>query len=239
MKKILFILILFPVTLFSQVTISRVALTGTFVGNGSLVTSQSYNKDAGKLYIVIVGISNTGSTPATASLSGTDQTWTEMGSAGGILNGSSFRRIQIFRYAPSSLNTNAYTISYTGSANGSFVEAYVVTGVDVGGTNGSNAIHQVTFSSANSADPTLTFSSFPNAKSVIAGFINSVNPFTGTAESGWTEGTDNGYALPDTGGYIMYRTNTSDNTPTVTAASGNWAGITVAFNSPRRIINIR
>lgn len=236
MRKILLILFLLPEIVFSQISINSV--TGGFqtLGVGSLGPGTMV---AGKLYVIVAGTSNDAGTVATISVSGTGQTWTEINSAGGVVNGGNRKRIQAFHFAPSSNNSNTISFSYTGTQDGGWVWLYEISGVDVGGTNGSNGILQSQIGSANSADPSLTFGGSVSSTSLIlAAFINGVNPFTGTEESGYTESLDSGYATPDTGGYVMYRTNTTDTTPTVTAASGNWAGFIIEFKSANRRIII-
>ena len=217
-------------------------MTITAVGNGfqtlGVGSINSVTFTAGTLYILFAGTSNDAGTVATVTPSGTGQTWDEINSAGGVVNGGNRKRIQAFHYAPTSTSgSNTINISYTGVQDGGWVALYKITGCDVTGTNGSNAILSSQIGSANSANPTLTLSSLPSNAAVIFGVINGVNPFTGIEESGWTESLDNGYATPNTGGYIMYRTNTSDNTPTVTMSSDNWAGFAIGIKSAaRRII---
>ena len=236
MKILLIILSIIPFISNSQVIVD----TTLFIKqSGDTVKVVTYRNamNVGKLYIVIVGTSNDAGTVATVSLSGTGQTWDEISSAGGVVNGGNRKRIQAFRFSPSSTNTNTISITYTGTQDGGWVQLYEIGGVDVSGTNGVNAIVQSNVGSANSADPTLTLSALQLRASVLFAVINGTNPFGGTPESGWTESIDAGYATPNTGGYIMYRTNTSDNTPTVTMSSDNWAGFAIEFKASfRRII---
>lgn len=239
MKKTLFILLLLPTICFSQISMSRYPTACCYTGGFINLGGVTYN--AGTLYIMFVGTSNEsgGSTPATISMSGTGQTWDELFSSGGVVNGSSFKRVQAFRYAPTSNNSNTvnFSVGGTGNQDGMWLELIVITGADISGTNGSNAIATTSGSSANGANPTITLGAIPNRGAVVSAFINSVNTFGGTPESGWTEIDDNGFSVPDTGVYVMSRTNTNDNTPTVTAASGNWAGIAVGIKpSGRRVV---
>lgn len=242
MKKIILILLLLPNIVFSQMTVSRYPTTCCFTGGVASFSGVTYN--VGTLYIMFVGTSNSSGSgaAATISLSGTGQTWDELYASGGIVNGGSLKRIQAFRYAPTSTNSNtvSFSIGGTGNQDGMWFELIVITGADLSGTNGASAITSNAAGSANSADPSLTLTTITAThNAVIAGFINSVNAFTGTPESGWTEIQDNGFSVPDTGDYIMSRINTTDNTPTVTAASGNWAGIAIEIKaSGRRIISI-
>ena len=234
MKRLLFLL--FPVFSYGQIVIQEYSVGFQTLGIGS-ISSKTY--EAGHLYIIFAGISNS-STPATVSLSGGSTTWTEIGGAGGVLNGSSFRRIQAFRYAPASNTTTSITITYTGSQDGGFAVGYDITNVDVGGTNGSNAIVGFQVGSGCGANPSLTMAALSSTgrNAVLSSFINSVNPFGGSPESGWTEYEDNGYAIPDTGGYVMYRIGTTDNTPTVTIGAGCWAGMAMELKANNRRIII-
>lgn len=235
MKKLLFLL--FPVFSYGQITINKILISGNFstTGIASFGIGGSGGYVAGNLYILFVGTSNDAGTPAVVTISGTGQTWDDVTSPGGIINGGNRKRMQVFRYAPTSGNSNNTNFTYTGTQDGGWFELFVVTGCDVGGTNGSNAIVQYNMSSVNGADPTLTLTNpILNRGAVMFGAINGTNPFTGTPESGWGESTDNGYATPNTGGYVMYRTNTTDNTPTVTMASDNWAAIAFELRASGR-----
>jgi len=231
MKKLIFLL--FPVFSYGQITITEVGNGYNTLGIGSM---NSVTFTAGDLYIMFAGTSNDAGTVATVSLSGTGQTWDEITSAGGVVNGGNRKRIQVFRYAPTSTSgSNTINVTYTGTQDGGWVVLYKVTGADVSGTNGANAIVQNNLGSANGANPTLTLSSaILDRGAVMFGLANGTNPFTGTEESGWTEAADNGYATPNTGAYVMYRVNTTDNTPTVTMASDNWAGIAIELKASGR-----
>lgn len=232
MKKILVILFFISCRCEAQITIVEY-VSGFNTGGIGSIASHTY--EAGKIYIVFAGTTNS-TTPATVSLSGGATTWNEIAN---IVSDGSTMRIQAFRYAPGSNETTTVTVNYTGSQDGGFVIGYAVTGADVTGTNGSNAIVQSATDAIDAnANPTITMTAISsNRNAVVCGFINTLNPFGGTAETDWTETEDNGYNTPTTGGYGMYRLSTTDNTPTVTAASSNWAGIAIEIKSPfRRII---
>jgi len=225
MKKLLFLL--FPIFSYGQASFNVMASDFQTVGIG-VVAGQSFV--TGRLYIWFVGVSNAGGSPATITLTGTGQTWTQVATT---LNNSTNRRIYAFRFAPGSNNTNQTDFNITGVQDGMFHFLVEVTNVITTGTNGADGVVQSTTSSANGADPSLTLSALGGRNSVISSFINERNPFTGTPESGWTE-SDGGYATPDTGGYLMYRVNTTDNTPTVTATSSNWGGIAIEVRTSGR-----
>lgn len=240
MRKLLLFLVLFiSVACTAQVTITNV--TTSNYSTGGLAAFGGFTFTEGRMYIIFFGTSFTGSTPATVSLSGTGQTWTEVGTSGGALNTTSQRRIQAFRFAPASTNTNTVSVTYggTGSQDGSFYYIIQITGCLTTGTNGSDGIIQAVTDDDGSADPTITLAALTNRSGVIMSFINENNPPAGTAESGWSEVHDGGYGTPNTGGYLMSITSSSDNTPTVTAASSNWAGIAIELKaSGRRIVNV-
>ena len=223
MKKLIFLL--FPVFSYGQITFTHKASGFSTSGIGS-IGSTTY--EAGKLYILFAGTTNS-STPATVSLSGGATSWTLITS---IISNDGLMRIEAFRYAPASNETAVVTITYTGSQNGGYIQVCEITGVDVSGTNGSNAIVQsVTDGASAGTDPTITLAALNGRSGVITGFINNLNPFGGAAESGYVEQHENGYATPTTGGYYMTRVNAGDNTPTVTASSSNWAGIAIELKA--------
>lgn len=228
MRLLLFIL--FPASLFAQPTITNVSSGFSTTGIGSI---SGPTLTAGKFYIIFTGTSNSGSDPATVSLSGTGQTWTETGPEGGVLSGSNDRRIQAFYYYATTTTTSDVTVTYTGTQDGGWIALYEIMGALTTGTNGVDAIIQVgTNSDAATQHPSVSLAALAARASVICGFVNDVNPVGGTAEAGWTESIDNGYATPDTGGYILYRTGTTDNTPSLTAGTfSNWAGLAIELKS--------
>jgi len=227
MKKLLFILFLFPMAGFGQ---SIGYLQASFETAGIGVMS-GFTMTAGRLYIFIVGTSNAGGTPATISLTGTGQTWTQIGTAGGALNTTSGKRVQAFRFAPGSNNTNQVDFNISGTQDGMWAIIYEITNVLVTGTNGSDGVVQVVTGSDNATiHPSITMASLQSRATVLTGWINDINPNSGAAESGWSEHFDTGYSTPTTGCYTMYRINTTDNTPSWAEGGGlfsNWAGIAI------------
>jgi hypothetical protein len=229
MKKLLFIIcIFFSGIVYGQTTITNLGSNFTTLGIGVF---SGVPFVSGRLYIFFVGVSNAGGTPATVTLSGSSQTWTEIAMT---LNNSGNRRIYAFRYLATSSHSNQTDFSISGVQDGMFATLIGITGCVTTGTNGADAVVQSTTSNANGADPSLTLSAIANRGSVLTGFINERNAFGGTAESGWTGGEDNGYATPDTGEFVMWRISTTDNTPTVTSTSNNWGGIAIEIRAAGR-----
>lgn len=234
MRKILIILLLISCKGESQVVINTgfVAVQVT-TSNSSSFGIGGANFTAGKLYLFIAmttGTTNNG------SISSTSTTWTNV-----INTGNSTRRIQVFRCIPT-VNASSEVVligTFGSSATGYAFDCWEITGIDATGTNGENAIIQAVAGGTTGADPSISMAAFASGRSSGIGlFFNSVNPFAGTAESGWTEDVDGGYDDPVTGAYFMYRNLTSDNTPTVTAASSDWIGVGIELKpSGRRIFN--
>jgi hypothetical protein len=230
MKKLIFLL--FPVFSYGQMTVTGASSGYQTLGIGS-INNQTWN--IGELIICFAGTTNSGGTPATVSLAGTSQTWTQIDNK---LNIAGDYRIQAFRYvATTNAVANATTnITYTGTQDGGWTITLRITGADITGTNGANAIVQsVTDAQNTDANPDITMAAIANVKnSIVCGFINNQNPFGGAPESSWTEYGEGGYSTPTTGGYTMFRVGTTDNTPTVTAASSNWAGIAIELRAAGR-----
>lgn len=231
MKKLIYILFLFISSeSFGQIEISETGFGYQTAGVGSLNSISHVPDD---LFICITGTTNSGGTPATVSLSGTGQTWTEINS---LLNGS--QRIQAFRWLSTTTAITSIGVTYTGTQDGGWILLYRVRGGVITGTNGADAIVQSVTNSGTSTDPNIAMASMTGRNAVLSIFMNNANPFGGAPESGWTEYEDSGYNTPSTGGYVMYRLQTNDNTPTVTAASSTWTGIAIEIKAQgRRIIS--
>lgn len=242
MKKYLYSILLFVScnvcryeTVYAQIVINKTYSTvSTTTTNGTAFGINSSTLTAGKLYLFIAtttGTTNNGTITATTT------TWTNVANVG-----DATRRVQIFRCVPSSTvsGESVQLGTFGGGSTGYSVAIWEITGVPTTGTNGSDAIVQaVTATGTATANPSITMSGLANSNSaVIAVFANSLNPFGGTAESGWTEDFDSGYTTPDAGSYYMSRLTTTDNTPTVTASASDWAGVAIELKSlaKRRVI---
>lgn len=225
MKRLLFILLLLSFKSYAQ-TVSIVAQGFQTLGIGS-TTSTTYL--ASNVYLFTFCVTNAGGTAGSINPSGTGLTFTSIVD---FLDGSGTRRLQVFRAKPTSNTTTAISYSYTGTQDGTWVIVSEIAGADITGTNGANAIVQVVTDAQNTTNPTITMASISGSKTVISFFANDANPFSATPESGWTEDVDNGYSVPNTGGYMMHRLTTTDNTPTLTAASSNWMGVAIEIKPP-------
>ena len=224
MKKLIFIL--FPVFSYGQISINKTFQTASTVTSDVLsfgIADKVYT--AGKLYIVFAAATGADN-PIVCN--GTTLTWTT------VLNyGDATRRIGVYRCIPGSTTAGTEDIlmnGWTGSCTGFSFAVWEVTGADA-----TTPIQQLNSDSQTGADPSITLSALQSSRSaVVSFFFNDANPFGGTPESGWTEDFDNGYSTPTAGTYLMSRTTTTDNTPTVTASSSTWIGMAFEIKAAGR-----
>lgn len=239
MKKLLFILLFFALKAQGQITIGNTNTITVSSGSDNVQVRPSTDFTSGRFYLLFVS-NPKATTPEEATVTGTSQTWTKVDGLTFNTIASPTQRITVYRFLAASTFSATTTISFGATQLGISSHLYEITGMDATGTNGSGAIVQVVTNSADAtANPSVTMAAISSgSNAVIAYFANDINPMGGTAEAGWTEKFDNGYASPDRGDYSMYRIGTTDNTPTVTAASSDWAGIAIEIKSTarRRII---
>lgn len=237
MRKLLVIL-LFPFTSFGQVSIGFgfEAALNCSPNDASAIGFNDNVFTEGRLYLFVVMTTGT-TNPGTVSA--TSLTWTSV-----ISTGNSTRRIQVFRCMPSSTTAGTEDVAigtFGGGSTGYAASLIEITGVLTTGTNGADAIVQSVAGGTTGTDPSITMAalSASGRNAVISYWYNNANTFGGTPESGWIEQVDCGSDPPTAGGYLMYRYLTTDNTPTVTAASSDWIGVAIELaSSGRRIFNI-
>lgn len=232
MKNILFILLFFTCTAQAQIAITSSDNDQAEMAFSNILSS---NPDyvAGRLYVFVLTTTKAASTPDVPTMSGTGQTWTQINT---ITTATS--RTTAFRFYCTSSTTSSTNVSCGADQTSYVLNKFEITGTVSTGTNGADAIVQSATNTGSGVDPSITLSAISSSSNaVISVFTNNTNPFNGSVEAGWTESYDSGNTLPK-GGYAMYRTTTTDNTPTVTAASSDWAGIAIEIKSlaRRRII---
>jgi hypothetical protein len=223
MKKLLFILLLFPLLCHGQ-TISFSASSQT-ASPGSVVTINSGTYTNNRTYIFLI-CSFAASTPTdNPTISSGGLTLTKRGTTTGSFND---RWIVYTANVTGGDVTTSITFTYAESQNTKITAIYYTD------YNGSNQ-YEVAGNTGTGADPSITFTA--RTASIVCGFSNNQNPFGGTPESGWTEDDDAGSATP-IGRYLMHRSSTTDNTPIVTASASNWTGIALSVYALRRRIII-
>jgi hypothetical protein len=225
--KLLFIFLILSNVTYSQVINKGFQPFETSTTNAVSVAKAATTYTAGRLYIIFsaaTGALNAGSATSTTL------TWTSL-----VSTGNSTRRINVFYCMPAStVGSETVGVSWGAAGTTGYTWAiWEITGVPTT-SGGADAVLQSATGGTTGADPSITLAALTAGNTVISFFVNSVNPFAGTAESGWTEDFDDGYATPDAGSYVMSRINTSDNTPTVTASSSDWIGVAIELKGRRR-----
>jgi hypothetical protein len=239
MKKLLFILFLFPLLSQGQITIGHTNTVTVSSSSASTQVRPSTDFTSGRLYLLFVSNAKATS-PEEATVTGTSQTWTKIDGLTFNTIGTPTQRVTVYRFLAASTFSATTSISFGATQLSISSHIYQINGMVTTGTNGSDAIVQAVTNSADAtANPSVTMAAISNGRNaVVSYFGNDINPFGGTVEAGWTQEFNVGYASPDRGDYSMYRLTTTDNTPTVTAASSDWAGIAIEIKSAarRRII---
>jgi hypothetical protein len=169
-----------------------VAINVTVATSGTGLTTASFTRTTGRLYIAYVFAYSFSATVGTTSL--TD--WDNMGTAGGEPFNSNVCRIQALRFVPGSDATSALTFTNTNTGVGFSHVILEITGHDPSGTNGSGAIVQVVDSNTTGNDPNnynLTLAALGDAVNnvVVAGFANA-GTGAATPSAGYTELADVG-----------------------------------------------
>jgi hypothetical protein len=231
MKKLLTILLFLPLISFGQITVAAWG-PNSFTTSG-IATISGATFTAGKLYIIFLCTTDA-STPGTSTITSSNTTWTEIATVTGAIIASPTIRLTAFRFLPTSTVSETLNVTTGGTQTGAWAYGLEITGMDNTGTNGANAIVQsVTANDNATIHPSISLAAISSTRNaVIAGFANDVNPPAGTVEASWTEHVDNGFNTPTTGGYVMSRISTTDNTPSWSAAVfSNWLGIAIEIKA--------
>jgi len=171
------------------------AITATHLSTDGLNSAaSSYNTasvslSAYKLILVCIGSNCTaGTTPNEPTVSGASRTWTKVSTQLDTDNAS--RRLTIFRSLSSSANSGALTIDFAGqSQNRCEWSINEFDNIFISGTNGDNAITNVTNNTSNDNLATswlVTLGTFSNTNNATFGCIRTNGSVTFTAGSGFT-----------------------------------------------------
>lgn len=237
MKKLLLILLFFACKAQGQIVITS-PISTQISGASISIDVPSHTYDANQLYIAFVFSRDGDAAELPTSVIGTAVSFTQIATVIYNTTVTGFSRLTVYRYMGTVNQTETVTITWPETQTVCGFSVKKATGIDLSGTNGSGAIVQsATINSDATSDPSITMSALTGGRnSVLAGFSNDNTSFGGTPESGWTA-LDEG-AFSNLTIYSQYRHLTTDNTPTVTAASSDWAGIAIEIKSVarRRII---
>jgi uncharacterized protein YjiK len=191
-----------------------------------------------RLYVVFLSTSiASGTAPSATGVSGAGLTFTEIGTAGGLLYSGTpgIRRIQAWRaLVGSGAATGSIAISLGATSTGMDAVLLEFSGMDTSGTNGSGAVVQSATNMATSATAlTVTLSAFANANNRPVAFFNHRAAEATTQEPGYTELDEGSHSSPAAGAECEWHASTADTTPTaswVTAA--NAGGFAIEVKAP-------
>ncbi len=234
MKNLLLILLFLPVIGMAQIAITNQTAISVSTADGTNRNISSAILQSNSVYLFIVTNSKA-SSPDIPTATSPSFTWTQVAT-----ETTATHRVTVFRALVVSGATETITATFGATYTGVSLQLIRVTGCVLTGTNGSDAIVQSVTDVGAGADPAITMAAISSSRnSVMAFFANNINPFGSTEEAGWTLLGNTGYDTPASGITTTMRLNTTDNTPTVTAASSDWAGIAIEIKSTaRRRINI-
>jgi hypothetical protein len=184
-----------------------------------------------RLYVAFVSTSiGSGTSPAATSVSGAGLTFTEIGTAGGVLYSGSpgVRRIQAWRaLVASGAATGPVAISLNGTSTGMDAVLLEFTGTNTSGTNGSGAVVQSATNKASTATAlTVTLAAFGSSTNRPVAFFNHRVAESTTQESGYTELDDANHSSPAAGAECEWHVSAADTTP---SASWGTAGAAAGF----------
>jgi PKD repeat protein len=181
-----------------------------------------------RLYVVFLATSiDSGTAPLASSVSGAGLTFTEIGTAGGVLYSgtSGNRRIQAWRaLVGSGATTGSIAIALSGASTGMDAVLLEFDGVDTSGSNGSGAVVQSASNGASSVTSlTVTLGAFAGGGNrPVAFFSHRVSEAT-TEEAGYTELDDASHGSPSAGAECEWNASAAETTP-----SASWASAAVA-----------
>lgn len=237
MKKLLFILSFYYCAAQAQIVITA-DIGITINANTSTEAFSSHTYLANTLYVA-VAFSRDADAAELPTVAGTvDVNFTQIATVTYNTIATGFSRLTIFRYMGAADKTEVVTTTWSETQTAGGTTLLKVTGCDLSGTNGAGAIVQAVTNNADAtANPNVTMAALTGSiNSVISVFANDAAAFGGTPESGWSQLTTGDFSNNNV--YVMTRNTTTDNTPTVTASSSDWAGIAIEIKAParRRII---
>lgn len=140
-------------------------------GSSTSVATASVSPTANNLVIATVGIyDNAGATQTVTSVTGAGLTFTAIGDLQSGFSGKN--HIYFFRALSASPSSGAITAALSGAGQGNFITVSQFSGVDIGGSNGANAIVQIVLDGGNHDTPeTVTLATFSNNNNATYGCL--------------------------------------------------------------------
>ena len=202
-------------------------LTNDTTARSAYSTAPATDTITSNTLCLAVVVNSKASSPDTPTFSGFSMNWVQVSTSNFNTLASPSERVTIFRSMTNNHTTGRGTADFAGNnQTGCDIALVQFFGVDTSGSDGAGAIVQSVNNGVDTtSNPTITLAALTGTtNAAIALLGNSLNPFGGTVESGWTEDRDIGYATPATGLYVTHRLATTDNTIAPTVASSSWAG---------------
>jgi hypothetical protein len=212
------------------------AATASTSGATSYATS-SFTARRNSLVLLVV-VNSKASAPDTPTVSGNGLTWVQIDTYTYGSIASPVQRLTVFR-AMGEPTAGAATADFAGATQtGCCLYVVQFHNVDTSGTNGSGAIVQTAKNRADSSTSgSVTLSALDSGarNAVFVGWGGALNSSSVMSVEGggatWVEAADTGYNTPATWIGAQYLLATTDNTPTATFTSQNWAGIAVEIKA--------
>jgi hypothetical protein len=198
-------------------------------------TTGTYTPRAGSVLLAVVTNSsgtanNADSYAQPTSATGNGLTWTRMNS---VLFASNNRRLTIFRaYTGNNVTQGSFTVNFPGEGNGqrrrsATIQIIELVGVEVTGTNGSDAFAAVNTATGTNSTATVTVGGAIDfaGTGMMGIFATNDNDFEGQEENGWDMLSNVDISSENLSAGISYALNTYDNSARMTDMTGNWAAI--------------
>ncbi|MCC6760370.1 MAG: hypothetical protein IT252_04105, partial [Chitinophagaceae bacterium] len=203
--------------------------------NGFSFQSDSYTPRAGAVLLAVVtnshGTANSGNSVAAPSgATGNGLTWTQVSS---MQYAGNSRWLTVYRaYTGNNVTAGSFRVNFPGSGNGqerrsATIQVLELIGVEVTGTNASDAIAGISSSTGTSSTATITVgSTIDFAGTAMLGiFATNRNDFDGEEETGWRMLSTAEESNEDLSVGISYALNTYDNSARMTEMEGSWAAL--------------
>jgi len=181
----------------------------------------SFTASNSRLYIVFVNTSTgSGTAPSVTSVSGAGLSFTQIGTAGGLVYSGTARRIQAWRALSSAgAGTGSITINLAGISTSMDAVLLEFTGADTSGTNGSGAIVRSATSQASKVKTlSVPLAAFGSAANRPVAFFSHVANEATTPGAGYTELDDGNHSSPNTGAQLEWHATAAQTTP-----SASWS----------------
>lgn len=214
-----------PITSGSNITYSALGAYTNTAGQ-TAYTNTTAVINANSLALVVI-VSSLAGAAAPTNVFGNNCTWVSVTNKA-FGGGSGSHGIYVYRTMTNATTaTDTIKVQFAATRTGCIIYGMQFTNVAISGSNGADAVRQTLSVTNSTADPTLTLAALAGPRSAVVMALGNAdsNGSAGTAEAGYTEIMDNGYATPSTGMYIMYSAGLGDTTPLVTQGAQAYGAV--------------